>query len=58
VKDIPAAYIERLRDGATSSPVFGDGSALEYLNTMLEKRGFSKVDTGEPEEISLDDIPF
>lgn len=58
VKDIPTAYVERLRDGATNSPVFRQGSALDYLNTMLKKRGFSKVDTGEPEEISLDDIPF
>lgn len=58
VKDISAAYVERLREGATSSPVFNKGVALEYLNRMLEKRGYQKANTSEPEGISLDDIPF
>lgn len=56
--EMPTAYVERLRDGATNSPVFAKGEALDYLNAMLEKRGFGKVNSNEPEEISLDDIPF
>ncbi len=58
ISDIPDAYIERLRDGATNSPVFSSGVALNYLNKMLEKRGYSKVNMDDSEEISLDDIPF
>lgn len=58
LKDIPEAYIERIRDGAITSPVFNSGEALDYLNKMLEERGYKKVNLNEPEEISLDDIPF
>jgi hypothetical protein len=58
VKNISSAFIDRLREGATKSPTFNDGIALDYLNKMLENRGYKKVNTNEEEYVSLDDIPF
>lgn len=58
IKDIPEAYMERLRRGAATSPVFKEGSALDYLNDMLIKRGHNQVNPVESDEVSLDDIPF
>lgn len=58
IKIIPEAYLERLREGAANSPVFNEGKALKYLNSMLSKRGHKTVDTINSSEISVEDLPF
>lgn len=43
VTDLSNAYLERMRDGASSSLVFSEGSALDALNSALGERGLSPV---------------
>jgi hypothetical protein len=59
VRDLPIAYLERLREGVAVSPVFAKGPALDELNQLLVKRGLQKV-AGQ-EAVALADeaeVPF
>jgi hypothetical protein len=59
VPDLPTAYIERLREGATTSAVFAHAPALDALNKLLFAKGLQQVVRGESEAAALeDDIPF
>jgi len=59
VPDLPTAYLERLRDGATTSAAFGHAPALDALNELLSAKGLQQVVRGEGEAVALeDDIPF
>lgn len=59
VPDLPVAYLERLRQGAATSAVFGHGQALDALNQILVTRGLQKVADDEADAFALnDDIPF
>jgi TIR domain len=62
ISDLPNSYVERLREGALRSQVFGESTALlTKLNDILAKRRLATVSlaTGvEPDVISDEDIPF
>jgi hypothetical protein len=59
VQDLPAAYLERLRDGVAFSPVFGKGPALDELNALLVKAGLQKVaPQAGPAPLNDDEVPF
>ncbi len=59
VSDLPTAYLERLREGAATSAVFGDGAALDSLNEVLVARGLTQVAGKQDEAVARDDeIPF
>jgi hypothetical protein len=59
VPDLPVAYLERLREGAATSAVFGHGPALDALNQILVTRRLQKVAGDEANALALnDDIPF
>lgn len=58
IKDIPAMYLERLRDGADTSAVFKSGAARKYLDKMLTERGINRVDNEPSLGVSIEDIPF
>jgi hypothetical protein len=59
VRDLPPAYIERLREAAGTSAVFANGPAREQLTQLLLKNGFQKIPSEEPEKHASDqDMPF
>lgn len=59
VRDLPTAYLERLRDGAGTSAVFQQGPPLDALNEILVTRGLQEVAGKEEYAIAPDDdIPF
>jgi hypothetical protein len=59
VPDLPAASLERLREGAATSSVFASGPPIEALNQLLLTRGLQKVASEEGNVFELnDDIPF
>jgi hypothetical protein len=43
VKDLPVAYLEKLREGTVSASVFVDGPPLQKLNELLVTRGLPEV---------------
>jgi len=59
VHDLPSAYLERLREGASASAVFSNSQTLEKLNQLLVKRGLQEV-LGEKEKLLLldEELPF
>jgi TIR domain len=62
VADLPTAHVERLREGALQSQLFGASpELLASLNDVLAKRGLATVSptsSVEPSIISDEDIPF
>jgi hypothetical protein len=62
VADLPAAYLEKLREGVLISRIFGESEALRAkVNELLTKRGLAEVARPKAagEEPVLDeDIPF
>jgi hypothetical protein len=59
VSDLPAPYLERVRDGAATAGAFRAGAARERLNELLLKRGLQKVAGEATEAFARDDqVPF
>jgi hypothetical protein len=59
LRDLPSAYLERLREGASTALVFAAGQCRDKLNQLLVKNGLQKL-TGQESGTSPpdDDIPF
>lgn len=59
VRDLPSAYLERLREGAATAGIFAKGPCLDKLNQLLVKNGLQKIAGQEAEAFALDEeIPF
>jgi hypothetical protein len=59
VPNLPASYLERLREGVAGSAVFAKGAALDELNRLLVARGLQKVAPQAAQGPSPDDeVPF
>jgi hypothetical protein len=59
IRDLPMAYLEKLREGAASATVFAKGESLEKLNQLLVKNGLQKVVHKDQDAFDFeDDIPF
>jgi len=59
VESMPIAYLEKLRDSATSSVALSSGDPLKQLNDLLSKHKLNPVETNQtPEPFDDDDIPF
>lgn len=58
VKELPEAYLLRLRDAAPASVVLSDGEALTKLNKILSKYKLSPVKSSSIWDEFEDDIPF
>jgi hypothetical protein len=58
VKDVPAAYLQQLRDGAASSAVLSKGSPLSALDDLLVKYKLQPVTKPKKVVEFDDDIPF
>jgi hypothetical protein len=57
--DLPAAYLERLREGAATAAVFAQDQARDALNELLVTRGLRQVTGNEGDARDLDDdLPF
>ncbi|UOG91010.1 MAG: toll/interleukin-1 receptor domain-containing protein [Candidatus Thiothrix sulfatifontis] len=59
IRDLPIAYLEKLREGAASATVFAEGQSLVKLNQLLVKNGLQKVVHKSHDAFDFeDDIPF
>lgn len=58
IEGIPAVYLEKLRDGATSSVALSSGAPLDRLNELLAKYKLQPVTTNQTPTTFDDDIPF
>ena len=59
VRDLPSAYLEKLREGAATATIFAKGPTLDKLNQFLATRGLQKVVGQDANAFALDDdIPF
>ena len=59
VSDLPVAYLERLREGASAASVFTKGPALNKLNQLLVGRSLQKIADVDQSAFALDEnIPF
>ncbi|MDX9989587.1 toll/interleukin-1 receptor domain-containing protein [Thiothrix unzii] len=59
IRDLPIAYLEKLREGAASATVFAEGQSLVKINQLLVKNGLQKVVHKSHDAFDFeDDIPF
>jgi hypothetical protein len=59
LSDVPPAYLEQLREGATSSVALSAKESLSELNKLLISSRLKPVSPEQPQEtFDDDDIPF
>ena len=59
MREVPSAYLERLREGAASSRLFAKGPPLDKLNELLAKNGMQRVLRNDIGTFELnEEIPF